>query len=93
MSGWKLQCYFCSDTVSTIKLSKEYYLMHLVAVHNIQQQGDRVLQWILAQQGVGQVPGGVTAQKSEKVSLVEQLKICWCAQSHYKYCRETITTG
>jgi len=58
MSGWKLQCYFCSDTVSTMKLDKEYYLMHLVAVHNIQQQGDRLLQWVLAQR--------VAVQKSQK---------------------------
>ena len=69
MSGWKLQCYFCSDTVSTMKLDKEYYLMHLVAVHNIQQQGDRLLQWVLAQQGVGLVQAGVAVQKSQKVKL------------------------
>jgi len=65
MSGWKLQCYFCSDTVSTIKLSKEYYLMHLVAVHNMQQHGDRLLEWVLAQQGLGQVPGSVAIENSE----------------------------
>jgi len=40
--------------------------MHLVAVHNMQQHGDRLLQWVLAQQGVGQGPGGVAAQKNER---------------------------
>jgi len=66
MPGWKLQCYFCNDTVSTLKLNKEYYLMHLVAVHNIQQQGDRLLQWVLSQQGVGLVNGFAAVEKSEK---------------------------
>ena len=52
MSAWKLQCYFCSDTVSTFKLNKTYYLLHLVAVHNVQQHADSMLEWLLTQQGV-----------------------------------------
>ena len=29
VSPWKLQCFFCTDTVSTGKLNKNYYKLHL----------------------------------------------------------------
>eukprot|EP00092_Neocalanus_flemingeri_P018789 GFUD01020347.1.p1 GENE.GFUD01020347.1~~GFUD01020347.1.p1 ORF type:complete len:912 (-),score=187.38 GFUD01020347.1:274-3009(-) len=52
MSVWKLQCHFCGDTVSTGQLHHNYYKMHLEVVHNIQQHGENLLQWTLAQQSV-----------------------------------------
>merc|ERR1719318_561162 len=51
MDVWKLTCHFCSDTVSTGKLNREYYRMHLEAVHNIQQSSGQLLAWVLSTQG------------------------------------------
>jgi len=52
MSVWKLQCHFCGDTVSTGKLNRSYYKLHLEVMHNMQQHGDRLLDWTLSQQSV-----------------------------------------
>jgi len=49
---WKLQCYFCKDTVSTGRLNRQYYKMHLETMHNIQQHCDGLLDWTLSQQNV-----------------------------------------
>ena len=75
MSVWKLQCYFCPETVSSVQLNKDYYLLHLVAVHNVQQHADKLLEWLLAQKGVGQsvclpvpVSTSVAVIRSRKVS-------------------------
>ena len=93
MSGWKLQCYVCSETVSTIKVNKEYYLMHLVAVHNIQQQVDRLLQWVLAQQGVGLVPASVAVQRSGKVTVLLNVSLNLLLITSVLIYRDTVTTG
>jgi len=61
MSGWKLQCYFCADTVSTGSLNRTYYKMHLENVHSISQNADQLLKWALSQQnppGSGKSSGG-----------------------------------
>ena len=61
MSVWKLQCHFCGDTVSTVKLNQNYYSLHLEAVHNVQQHGENLLQWVLAQQGIEKSVGSTVA--------------------------------
>jgi len=81
MSAWKLQCYFCPETVSSVQLNKDYYLLHLVAVHNVQQHADKVLEWMLAQKGAGQsvclpvpVSTSVAVSRRRKVASHQRIK-------------------
>jgi len=52
MSIWKLNCLLCGDVVSTGKFNRNYYKMHLEAVHNVQQHSESLLQWALGQQNM-----------------------------------------
>ena len=54
--------------MSTGKLSRDYYKMHLEAVHNVQQNVDRLLEWSLSEQSVGVGSGDTTVTNNLKVS-------------------------
>jgi len=69
MSVWKLQCHFCGDTVSTGKLNRNYYKMHLEAVHNVQQHGEGLLQWTLTQQSVEENVGSTVSAVANIMSM------------------------
>jgi len=69
MSVWKLTCHFCGDTVSTGKLNRNYYQMHLEAVHNVQQHGDSLLQWVLSQQSVEENVGSTVSAVANIMSM------------------------
>jgi len=47
---WKLQCFYCTVTVSTGKLNRNYYKLHLEAVHNIATNCEKLLSYTLNQQ-------------------------------------------
>jgi len=66
---WKLQCHFCGDTVSTGKLNRNYYKMHLEAVHNVQQHGENLLQWTLTQQSVEENVGSTVSAVANIMSM------------------------
>jgi len=69
MSVWKLQCHLCGDTVSTGKLNRNYYKMHLEAVHNVQQHGEGLLQWALSQQSVEDNVGSTVSAVANIMSM------------------------
>ena len=69
MSVWKLQCHFCGDTVSTGKLNRSYYKMHLEAVHNVQHHGDGLLNWTLSQQSVEENVGSTVSAVANIMSM------------------------
>eukprot|EP00092_Neocalanus_flemingeri_P007361 GFUD01007948.1.p1 GENE.GFUD01007948.1~~GFUD01007948.1.p1 ORF type:complete len:465 (-),score=120.81 GFUD01007948.1:168-1562(-) len=69
MSMWKLQCHFCGDTVSTGKLNRNYYKMHMEAVHNIQQHADHLISWTLSQQSVEENVGSTVSAVANIMSM------------------------
>ena len=91
MSVWKLQCHFCGDTVSTGKLNRNYYKMHLEAVHNVQQHGDSLLQWTLSQQSVDENVGSTVSAVANIMSMkVCSRKIIQIKASHNITFRESV---
>ena len=68
---WKLQCYFCKDTVSSGRLNRQYYKMHLETMHNIQQHCDGLLDWTLSQQNVEDSEELILALPSTIPSVIE----------------------
>jgi len=71
---WKLQCFFCTDTVSTGKLNRNYYKLHLEAVHNISLNVEKLLNFTLSQQNVGE-GGAITAGASPLTAVANILSM------------------
>jgi hypothetical protein len=55
--------------VSTGKLNRNYYQMHLEAVHNVQQHGDSLMQWTLTQQSVEENVGSTVSAVANIMSM------------------------
>jgi len=69
MSIWKLNCLLCGDVVSTGMFNRNYYKMHLEAVHNVQQHSESLLQWALGQQKMEDDNGSSGVTVASKVNM------------------------
>ena len=73
--------------MSTGKLNRNYYKMHLEAVHNVQHHGDGLLNWTLSQQSVeenvGSTVSAVANIMSMKVGII--YSIIWNNLLNYKF--------
>jgi len=73
MEVWKLCCHFCRDTVSTGKLNRDYYRMHLEAVHNIQSNSQELVSWVLREQGQEPVSASSGSSTSNTMEAVHNI--------------------
>jgi len=72
MNVWKLQCYFCGDTVSTGQLNQQFYKMHLEVVHSVLNNSEGLLNWTLSQQNVGETVPEEATSASKKGIIIQR---------------------